>query len=103
MSLGLVFGGYWCLKYVFLILGAYWPVYSMVYWIMTMAVPYLAYRLTIIYRRSLDNQIGGFHAQISSMGIPSAVQMTFQDILNNVFYGIIFSIPVAWIAKKKSI
>lgn len=150
MKYGLVLGIFWAIKYVFLILGPSIPVLNVIYLILTIFVPFVAYYLTKKYRDEvLGGEISFFHAwrfgimlyffaalvvslehfvfyqyiapsdfisstftqlisvmkqseidtsvieSFSKMEVPKPIHMTVQGIFNNIFYGIIFSIPVA--------
>ncbi len=155
MTYGLGLGIYWAIKYVFFILGVSYPMFNIVYWILTLAVPFIAYYFTKKYKdEALGGQISFFHAwrygtmlyffaalivslvhfifyqyiaspdfianaydqtinllkqsqintsmmeSLSKMPVPSPIQMAIQGIFNNIFYGIVLSIPVAFIVSK---
>ncbi|MDL2265325.1 DUF4199 domain-containing protein [Parabacteroides sp. OttesenSCG-928-G07] len=155
MTFGFLMGIYWCVKYVFFMLGVSSAFMTAIYWGMTFVVPVIAYRFTrrhklmtggkigfftawqfgillytfaallvslehyIFYRYlappellssalsqtiELLKQQSGFSAEqleaISSLHL-SPIQMTIQGIFNNIFYGIVFSLPVAAIVSRK--
>lgn len=155
MTYGLILGIYWGIKYIFFILSVSRPSFNMVYWILTIAVPFIAYYLTKKYKdEELDGQISFFHAwrfgimlyffaalivslvhfvfyqyiaspdfiahaydqainflknsqintsvleSLSKLTVPSPIQMAIQGIFNNIFYGIVLSIPVALIVSR---
>ncbi len=142
MTYGLAMGIYWVVKYIFFIFSVSVPSLSLVYWLLTLAVPFIAYYMTKRYRQDIGGRISFFHAwrfgtmlyfsleyfvfyqfiappdfvanaigqlttvlkdsQVSSEMIDSLskirispIHMAIQGIFNNVFYGIILSIPVA--------
>ena len=148
MTYGLAMGIYWVVKYIFFIFSVSVPSLSLVYWLLTLAVPFIAYYMTKRYRNDIGGRISFFHAwrfgtmlyffaalivsleyfvfyqfiappdfvantiwqlttvlkdsQVSSEMIDSLskirispIHMAIQGIFNNVFYGIILSIPVA--------
>ena len=148
MTYGLAMGIYWVVKYIFFIFSVSVPSLSLVYWLLTLAVPFIAYYMTKRYRPDIGGRISFFHAwrfgtmlyffaalivsleyfvfyqfiappdfvanaigqlttvlkdsQVSSEMIDSLskirispIHMAIQGIFNNVFYGIILSIPVA--------
>ncbi len=154
MMFGLALGIYWIFKYIFFIWGFSLPVMSSVYWGFTCLVPFIAYRMTIQYKRMADGQISFFHAwqfgvllytfaalvvslmhyifyrylappdflanafnqtiemlkqskvdpkmldEIGEMHI-TPIQMVIQGIFSNIFYGVVFSLPVAIFAYRK--
>lgn len=59
---GLSLGIYWIIKYMFFIFGLQVPFLYVVYWGMTMTVPYLAYILTKKYKQYIGGRISFFHA-----------------------------------------
>ena len=148
MTYGLAMGIYWVVKYIFFIFSVSVPSLSLVYWLLTLAVPFIAHYMTKRYRHDIGGRISFFHAwrfgtmlyffaalivsleyfvfyqfiappdfvanaigqlttvlkdsQVSSEMIDSLskirispIHMAIQGIFNNVFYGIILSIPVA--------
>ena len=142
MTYGLAMGIYWVVKYIFFIFSVSVPSLSLVYWLLTLAVPFIAYYMTKRYRHDIGgrirfgtmlyffaalivsleyfvfyqfiappdfvaNAIGQLttvlkDSQVSSEMIDSLskirispIHMAIQGIFNNVFYGIILSIPVA--------
>jgi hypothetical protein len=54
---GLSLGIYWIIKYMFFIFGLQVPFLYVVYWGMTMTVPYLAYILTKKYKQYIGGRI----------------------------------------------
>jgi len=109
MTYGLAMGIYWVVKYIFFIFSVSVPSLSLVYWLLTLAVPFIAYYMTKRYRHDIGGRISFFHAwrfgtmlyffaalivSLSKIRI-SPIHMAIQGIFNNVFYGIILSIPVA--------
>ena len=153
MTYGFVLGIYWVVKYIFLILGGPMSLLSMLYLVLTAAVPFVAYLLTKRYKQEIGGMISFFHAWrfgvllyffaalivslahfayyqffapqnfllnathqlldlmkqsnvdtelIESIGKiqTTPIHMAIQGIFNNVFYGIIFSIPVAAIISR---
>lgn len=156
MHYGLSLGIFWCIKYVFFMLGVSSTFFGVIYMLLTALVPFFAYFFTWRYRREMGGKISFFHAwqfgvllyffaalivclehyvfyqyvappgflansiqqtlellrnsnvdqqmldAIGSVNI-SPIQMTIQGILNNVFYGVIFSIPTAMVASRKPI
>lgn len=154
MQHGWVMGLYWVFKYLFFIFSLQKPFLTGFYWGFTILVPYLAFRMTWSYRRSIGGTISFFHAwqfgvlvyffgamivslahygfyrylapadfltnsineairmlptdQLDSQLVESLkatritpIQMAIQGILNNVFYGMIFSLPVATLLHRK--
>ena len=132
MTYGLAMGIYWVVKYIFFIFSVSVPSLSLVYWLLTLAVPFIsffhAWRFgTMLYFFAalivsleyfvfyqfiappdfVANAIGQLttvlkDSQVSSEMIDSLskicispIHMAIQGIFNNVFYGIILSIPVA--------
>ena len=55
MRYGLSLGLFWIIKYVFFMLGNTTPAFTIIYWGMSLSVPFLAYFLTKRYR----DDIGG--------------------------------------------
>lgn len=153
MTYGLAMGIYWVAKYIIFIFSTKNPSLNVIYWLLTLAVPFIAYYLTKRYKDDIGGNISFFHAwrfgtmlyffaaiivslehfvfyqfiaspdfvanamsQVSEMLKESTVnteiidsltkvrispiQMAIQGIFNNVFYGIIFSIPVAALVRK---
>lgn len=154
MSYGLAMGIFWVIKYLFLIFGYSIPALSLIYMVLSIAVPFIAYHMTKRYRDEIGGQISFFHAwrfgtmlyffaalivsleyfiffqfiaprdfvpniittlvqtlqnsevdakiidSISQMNF-TPIHMTIQGIFNNIFYGIILSIPVAAILCRK--
>ena len=148
MTYGLSMGIYWVVKYLFFIFSIGTPSLGLVYWALTLAVPFIAYHMTRRYRTEIGGTISFGHAwqfgillyffaavilsleifvfyrfiappdllpdtikqlttllqdsQVTPEMIDSLqkidfspIQMAIQSIFNNVFYGIIFSLPVA--------
>ena len=65
MVLGIPMGIYWCLKYIFLILGYSYPIFIPVYEILTLLVIVIAYYMTKMYIdiiEDLNLHINFFHA-----------------------------------------
>ena len=46
MTYGLAMGIYWVVKYIFFIFSVSVPSLSLVYWLLTLAVPFIAYYMT---------------------------------------------------------
>lgn len=156
MTYGLGLGIYWAIKYVFFIFGVRHPVFNIIYWILTLGVPFIAYYFTKQYKEeALGGEISFFHAwrygtmlyffaalivslvhfvfyqyiaspdfisqvysqtidllkqshidtsmmeTLSKIPVPSPIQMAIQGIFNNIFYGIVLSVPVAFIVSKR--
>lgn len=145
---GFVMGIYWVIKYLFLIFSSKVPGLSLVYLLLTLGVPFLAYYFTKRYRDDIGGSISFFHAwrfgtllyffaalivaveqflffqffapqdfmyqaanqliemlkdspgasevveAVSRMNF-SPIHLAVQGIFNNIFYGIVLSIPVA--------
>lgn len=51
MTYGLAMGIYWVVKYIFFIFSVSVPSLSLVYWLLTLAVPFIAYYMTKRYRQ----------------------------------------------------
>lgn len=157
MSYGLALGLFWAVKYIFFILSISHPFLNVVYWGLTLAVPFVAFFLTKKYRNTeLNGKISFFHAwrfgtmlyffaaliialvhfifyqyiaapdflaksytqvidilnesqvdttileAFKSMTVPSPIHMAIQGIFNNIFYGIILSLPVAALLRTKT-
>ena len=154
MSNGLAMGAYWVVKYVFNMFSLSLPLLAVVYWLLSLLVPYVGYVLTKRYKADLGGQITFGQAwrfgvlvyffaalivsvmhyvfyryvappdyvanavgqalatlqemqaspetmrAIASMSF-SPIQMALQGILNNILYGIIFSLPVAALVCRK--
>ncbi len=62
MRYGLSLGLFWIIKYVFFMLGNTTPAFTIIYWGMSLSVPFLAYFLTKRYRDDIGGNIGFFHA-----------------------------------------
>lgn len=153
MRFGLVLGGYWVFKYLFFMLGVFIPFLSVIYWGLSLVVPFLAYMLTKRYRDEIGGRIGFLHAwqfgillyffaatvvslvhfvfyqyvadpnmlsdtieqtarllkemnageemiqSVRQINL-TPIHMAIQGIFNNVFYGIILSVPVAGLLSK---
>lgn len=156
MSYGFSLGIFWIVKYIFYMFSMRFSYLVVIYWGMSLVVPYLAYLLTKRYREDLGGVISFSQAwrfgvliylfaamlvsimhyvfyrfvappdflssaveqtiaslkqmQVDSKVISSIESMNFspihmalQGILNNVFYGIILSLPVAaLVCRRKS-
>ena len=156
MSYGFSLGIFWIVKYIFYIFSMRFSYLVVIYWGMSLVVPYLAYLLTKRYREDLGGVISFSQAwrfgvliylfaamlvsimhyvfyrfvappdflssaveqtiaslkqmQVDSKVISSIESMNFspihmalQGILNNIFYGIILSLPVAaLVCRRKS-
>lgn len=148
MSYGLAMGIFWVVKYLFLIFAYSVPFLILIYMILTLAVPFVAYVFTKRYRQDIGGTISFFHAwrfgillyffaalivavehfiffqfiappdflantmsqliesmknsymnekiidTVSRINL-TPIHMAIQGIFNNIFYGIILSIPVA--------
>ena len=99
MSYGLAMGIYWVIKYLFLIFGYSIPSLIFIYEGLSLAVPLIAYYLTKRYRQDIGGSISFFHAISRTNFTP--IHMAIQGIFNNIFYGIILSIPVAALVCRK--
>lgn len=156
MSYGFSLGIFWIVKYIFYMSSMRFSYLVVIYWGMSLVVPYLAYLLTKRYREDLGGVISFSQAwrfgvliylfaamlvsimhyvfyrfvappdflssaveqtiaslkqmQVDSKVISSIESMNFspihmalQGILNNIFYGIILSLPVAaLVCRRKS-
>ncbi len=156
MSYGFSLGIFWIVKYIFYMFSLRFSYLVVIYWGMSLVVPYLAYLLTKRYRDDLGGVITFGQAwrfgvllylfaamlvsimhyvfyrfvappdflssaveqtiaslkqmQVDSTVISSIESMNFspihmalQGILNNIFYGIILSLPVAaLVCRRKS-
>lgn len=156
MSYGFSLGIFWIVKYIFYMFSMCFSYLVVIYWGMSLVVPYLAYLLTKRYREDLGGVISFSQAwrfgvliylfaamlvsvmhyvfyrfvappdflssaveqtiaslkqmQVDSKVISSIESMNFspihmalQGILNNIFYGIILSLPVAaLVCRRKS-
>lgn len=156
MSYGFSLGIFWIVKYIFYMFSMCFSYLVVIYWGMSLVVPYLAYLLTKRYREDLGGIISFSQAwrfgvliylfaamlvsvmhyvfyrfvappdflssaveqtiaslkqmQVDSKVISSIESMNFspihmalQGILNNIFYGIILSLPVAaLVCRRKS-
>lgn len=156
MSYGFSLGIFWIVKYIFYMFSMRFSYLVVIYWGMSLVVPYLAYLLTKRYREDLGGVISFSLAwrfgvliylfaamlvsvmhyvfyrfvappdflssaveqtivslkqmQVDSKVISSIESMNFspihmalQGILNNIFYGIILSLPVAaLVCRRKS-
>lgn len=156
MSYGFSLGIFWIVKYIFYMFSMRFSYLVVIYWGMSLVVPYLAYLLTKRYREDLGGVISFSQAwrfgvliylfaamlvsvmhyvfyrfvappdflssaveqtiaslkqmQVDSKLISSIESMNFspihmalQGILNNIFYGIILSLPVAaLVCRRKS-
>ena len=156
MSYGFSLGIFWIVKYIFYMFSMRFSYLVVIYWGMSLVVPYLAYLLTKRYREDLGGVISFSQAwrfgvliylfaamlvsimhyvfyrfvappdflssaveqtiaslkqmQVDSKVISSIESMKFspihmalQGILNNIFYGIILSLPVAaLVCRRKS-
>ena len=156
MSDGFSLGIFWIVKYIFYMFSMRFSYLVVIYWGMSLVVPYLAYLLTKRYREDLGGVISFSQAwrfgvliylfaamlvsvmhyvfyrfvappdflssaveqtivslkqmQVDSKVISSIESMNFspihmalQGILNNIFYGIILSLPVAaLVCRRKS-
>lgn len=156
MSYGFSLGIFWIVKYIFYMFSMRFSYLVVIYWGMSLVVPYLAYLLTKRYREDIGGVISFSQAwrfgvliylfaamlvsvmhyvfyrfvappdflssaveqtivslkqmQVDSKVISSIESMNFspihmalQGILNNIFYGIILSLPVAaLVCRRKS-
>lgn len=156
MSYGFSLGIFWIVKYIFYMFSMRFSYLVVIYWGMSLVVPYLAYLLTKRYREDLGGVISFSQAwrfgvliylfaamlvsimhyvfyrfvappdflssaveqtiaslkqmQVDSKVISSIESMNFspihmalQGILNNIFYGIILSLPVAALVCRRKI
>lgn len=154
MSYGFSLGIFWIVKYLFYMFSLRFSFLVVIYWGMSLVVPYLAYLLTKRYREDLGGMISFGQAwcfgvliylfaailvsimhylfyrfvappdfltsavtqtieslkqmQVDSKVISSIEAMNFspihmalQGIINNIFYGIVLSIPVAALVSRK--
>ena len=123
MSYGLAMGVYWVVKYLFFIFGTSSPSLMFLYEVGSLAVPVLAYYWTDCYRRDVGKYIASpdflsnameqakrlLEAADAKADMLKAVDeirltpvhMAIQGIFNNVFYGIILSVPVAALVCRK--
>ena len=154
MSYGLIMGIFWVIKYIFLILSYSYSAFIFIHQVLSFAIPFIAYRMTMHYKRAIGGKIRFFHAwqfgvllyffaalivsvehyifyqfiappdflanamelaivalketQIDSEVINSIrptnftpIRMTIQGIFNNIFYGVILSVPVAILVCRK--
>nr|WP_321521391.1 DUF4199 domain-containing protein [uncultured Macellibacteroides sp.] len=62
MAYGMSFGIFWVFKYVFFILSMQVAFLGVVYWGMSVTVPYLAYILSKKYKQVIGGRISFFHA-----------------------------------------
>lgn len=62
MTFGLYMGIYWLFKYLFSIWGLKTPSMGAIYWGLTLAVPFIAYKFTRQYRLLIGGKIGFLHA-----------------------------------------
>lgn len=153
MAYGLSMGIFWCFKYIFFMFGVSSILMFVLYWFMTLLVPFISLYQTWHYKRRIGDSIGFFHAwqfavllyffaalivslehylffryiapsnfladslkvtmsilkdanvdqkildTVGNMSI-SPIRMTVQGIFNNTFFGVIFSLPVAWIVSQ---
>lgn len=156
MSYGFSLGIFWIVKYIFYMFSMRFSYLVVIYWGMSLVVPYLAYLLTKRYREDLggvisfsqawrfgvliylfaamlvsvmhyvfyrfvappdflSSAVGQTIASLKQMQVDSKVifsiesmnfspiHMALQGILNNIFYGIILSLPVAaLVCRRKS-
>ena len=56
MTYGLAMGIYWVVKYIFFIFSVSVPSLSLVYWLLTLAVPFIAYYMTKRYRHDIGTK-----------------------------------------------
>ena len=99
MSYGLAMGIYWVIKYLFLIFGYSIPSLIFIYEGLSLAVPFIAYFLSnTITQAIVALKNAGFNSEVIetiSRTNFTPIHMAIQQIFNNIFYGIILSIPVA--------
>ena len=154
MTYGLAMGIFWVIKYLFFIFSNTVPALNIIYIVLTLTVPFIAYYLTKRYKQDIGGKISFFHAwrfgtmlyffaalivalehfvffqfiappdflnntmtqaivalknadfnsevieAISRTNFPP-IHMAIQGIFNNIFYGIILSIPVAALVCRK--
>ena len=133
MTYGLAMGIFWVIKYLFFIFSNTVPALNIIYIVLTLTVPFIAYYLTKRYKQDIGGKISFFHAWrfgtmlyffaalivalehfvffqfiapadfLASTEVIEAIgktnftpiHMAIQGVFNNIFYGIILSIPVA--------
>ena len=110
MTYGLAMGIFWVIKYLFFIFSNTVPALNIIYIVLTLTVPFIAYYLTKRYKQDIGGKISFFHAwrfvlkdsQVSTEVMEAIgktnftpIHMAIQGVFNNIFYGIILSIPVA--------
>ena len=152
--LGLYMGLFWALKYLCMIFGGKMELLGTLYVALTIIVPVIAYRFTLIYRAQTSGksfsffhgwQFGVFLYTFAAIIVsllhffyyknilgaeglsaimrqslsllsemvdphvlekvelsPTAFQMTIQGMLNNILAGVVFSIPVALLTRKRN-
>ena len=59
--MGVFLGLFWVVKYIFMILGGSNQLFGLIYIILTLLVPFIAYRCTLIYRSYNDAQNFSFY------------------------------------------
>ena len=62
MTYGLAMGIYWVIKYLFFIFSNTIPALNIVYLVLTLLVPFIAYYLTKRYKQDIGGKISFFHA-----------------------------------------
>ena len=152
--LGLYMGLFWALKYLCMIFGGKMELLGTLYVALTIIVPVIAYRFTLIYRARISGesfsffhgwQFGVFLYTFAAIIVsllhffyyknilgaeglsaimrqslsllsemvdphvlekvelsPTPFQMTMQGMLNNILAGVVFSIPVALLTRKRN-
>ena len=154
MTYGLAMGIFWVIKYLFFIFSNTVPALNIIYIVLTLTVPFIAYYLTKRYKQDIGGKISFFHAwrfgtilyffaalivalehfvffqfiappdflnntmtqaivalknadfnseviEAISRTNFTPIHMAIQGIFNNIFYGIILSIPVAALVCRK--
>ena len=125
MTYGLAMGIFWVIKYLFFIFSNTVPALNIIYIVLTLTVPFIAYYLTKRYKQDIGGKINFVFfqfiapadflansvnqmievlkdSQVSTEVMEAIgktnftpIHMAIQGVFNNIFYGIILSIPVA--------
>ena len=150
---GLLLGIFWVVKYIFFILGSWYPGVGMVYWVLAPLSLVFLFYMGKAYKFILGGKIGFYHAwqfgvllfffaalivslmhyafyrfwappgfmadamgqalsimqsmdlndqmkqAVDQLTIPTPIQMAVQGVFNNIFYGVVLSIPIALLLK----
>ena len=103
MRFGTYMGLFWIFKFIFLPIGFSIPLLQLLFILMTLFVPVLGYIYARRYRNQYHEGNFSFTQAFSFCFLMylSSLQLTFQLLSQNFFYGILLAIPTGLVVMKK--